>query len=69
MDGRIEVGKLRGWGTGNGNTVKLMVPLVNRIKIDYFPYPAFGKSSLSGAAIAQFIGFRCQVSGVRELRC
>ena len=35
-DGRFEVGKLRGWVTGNGNTVKLMVLLVDGIKSTLF---------------------------------
>ena len=42
---------------------------MSRIIFYAFSYTAVGKSGPSGAAIAQFIGFRCQVSGVRELRC
>ena len=33
-----------------------------------FPETALGKNGPIGAAIAQFIGFRFQVSGVREPR-
>jgi hypothetical protein len=34
-----------------------------------FPKTALEKNGPCGAAMAKFIGFRCQVSGVRELRC
>jgi hypothetical protein len=33
-----------------------------------FSETRLGKSGPIGAAMAQFLGFRCQVSGVRELR-
>ncbi len=38
-------------------------------RYEAFSETALGKSGPCGAAIAQFIGLRCQVSGVRELRC
>jgi hypothetical protein len=35
----------------------------------FFPILRLEKSGPGGAAKAQFLGFRCQVSGVREQRC
>ena len=39
------------------------------LRLYAFSYTAFGKSGPDGAAMAQFIDFRCQVSGVRKPRC
>jgi hypothetical protein len=43
--------------------------LISIIRYYAFPETVLGKSGSSGAAMAQFKGVRCQVSGVRELRC
>jgi hypothetical protein len=48
-----EVGKMTNCGIGNY----------------VFSETALEKKGLWGAAMTQFIGFRCQVSGVREPRC
>ena len=47
---------------GIGNQIAIGAPQCRRVST------TLGKSDLCGAAMAQFSGVRCQVSGVRELR-